>query len=146
MPRKTLCVFTVFAMACASGGAGTASTTAGAAAGAPSASVRRNLNVITREELADASYASLTVYDAIRTLRPRFLTTRGLQTIPGQGNDPEAGQIHVSIDESGLLPLDELKRVQAKAVTEIRYLDPPAAMQRFGATAKEGPVILVKTM
>ena len=34
----------------------------------------------------------------------------------------------------------------ASTVVEIRFLNPAAAMQKFGGSALEGPVILVKTM
>lgn len=143
MPLKILCVYVLLGAAvgaCASGGAGSAST----AAAQPS-STRRDPNVITMEELADPGLSAMTVFDAIRFLRPNFLSTRGTQSIVNQGNNG-SGQVHVSIDDSGVLPLDELKRLHVNGVVEIRLLSPAAAMHRFGGSAKEGPVIVVRTM
>jgi hypothetical protein len=42
--------------------------------------------------------------------------------------------------------VDELKRLQASAVVEIRLLSASSAMQRFGPGAHGGPVIVVRTM
>jgi hypothetical protein len=113
---------------------------------ATSAPARANRDVITQEELSVSSISGLTVLEAVRMLRPRFLTVRGLTTVPGQIPDEEAGKVHVSIDGNKIVALEELSGIRAGTVAEIRYLNAPAAMQKFGATAREGPVILVKTM
>jgi hypothetical protein len=147
MPTRImfLCLLTA-AAGCASSGAAPAS--AGPAAPA-AATARRDPDVITREELAaDRTLISLNAYDAIRTLRPRFLRTRGAQNF-GSGSptdDQESGQPHASIDGAGVVPLDDLKNVEVRNVIEIRYLDAAAAMQRFGSSAHAGPVIVVRTM
>jgi hypothetical protein len=130
--------------ACASGGGSSAAT-----GGTPPAA-RRDATIITKQDLLDPSVTGLNVYDAIRMLRPNFLATRGTQTIVNDDNrnvvDTEAGMVHASIDDSGVLALENLKRLQAAAVLEIRLLSPAAAMQKFGATARQGPVIVVRTM
>jgi hypothetical protein len=146
MPTRIvfLCLLTT-AAACASSGA--APATPGPAEAA-TASARRDPDVITREELTDPSLNSLNAYDAIRTLRPRFFSVRGVQNF-GSGSptdDQESGQPHVSIDGVGVVALDELKRVEARTVIEIRYLNAAAAMQRFGSSAHAGPIIVVRTM
>jgi hypothetical protein len=135
--------------ACASSGAPPAAqgTQASATQSAPG---RRDASLITREDLNDPAVRSLNVIEAIRVLRPNFLVNRGTQTIVNDDNksvtDAESGLVHASVDDSGVLPVDELRRIQAGAVREIRLLSPAAAMQRFGATARQGPVIVVKTM
>jgi hypothetical protein len=137
-----LCLLTA-ASACASSGA--APATAGSTATAP----RRDPNVIVQEELADPSLSTLNAYDAIRSLRPRFLSTRGTQNFAAAGiagSDPESGLPHASIDGVGVVALDELKNLSVRSVIEIRFLDAAAAMQRFGASARSGPVIVVRTM
>ena len=153
MATKALfaCAGLVALSACASSGTAPAERAQGAqAAAAQSAPVRRDASLITQEALNDPSVRSLNVIEAIRVLRPNFLSSRGTQTIVTDQNravtDPESGQVHASIDDSGVLPIDELKRIQASAVREIRFLSPAAAMQRFGATAKQGPVIAVRTI
>ena len=146
-PRMSLilAVAVACAAACASGGSFPSRT--GTSTSGPA---RRDATVITADELTDPALRSLSVFDAIRTLRPNFLSSRGTQTIPFKGNngvvDEESGMVHASIDDSGVLPLDNLKRLQVSGVVEVRLLSPAAAMQRFGATAKQGPVISVRTM
>ena len=133
------------ASACASGGASPST----AEPGRPPAA-RRDRSVITMEELADPSMSALSVYEAIRVLRPNFLSNRGTQTIAFEGNagevDAESGRVHATIDGLGIVSVDDLKRLHVNGVLEIRLLDPAAAMLRFGASAKQGAVILVKTM
>jgi hypothetical protein len=112
----------------------------------------RNRDVITREELSAPAMQSQNVLEVIRSLRPQFLTVRGLHTMPvkdasgAQIVDEESGKVHASIDGGKIVPLDELSNITAARVVEIRFFSPSAAMQRFGGTAREGPVILVKTM
>jgi len=153
----TLCVLVlaaVFTTGCASSGSsGSTASTGSAASAAPSATSgapRRDPNTITREELADPALSSLDVLEAIRSLRPNFLTSRGTQTISytekAVVGDPETGKVHASIDNAGVIALDELKRIHVKGVIEIRFLSAAAAMQRFGGSAKQGPVIVVRTM
>lgn len=106
----------------------------------------RNRDVITKEELQGASTGSQSVYDVVLALRPNFLTVRGLHAIPVAGVDGESGKVHASIDGNKIVAVDELRGIQASTVAEIRFLNPAAAMQKFGGAAREGPVILVKTM
>ena len=110
-----------------------------------SAPATRNRDIITRDELTKPSVVNMTVLDAIRSLRPSFLTVRGMQTIPG-ASDQESGKVHASIDGNKVVPLEELSAIRAGSVAEVRFLAPAAAMQRFGGTARNGPVILVETM
>lgn len=107
---------------------------------------RRARDVITKEEMTRANVGSQSVIEVVTTLRPAFLNVRGLHNVAAAGGDPEAGKVHASIDGNKLISLDELRSVVASTVREIRYLNPSAAMQRFGGDAREGPVILVTTM
>ena len=112
----------------------------------------RNRDVITREELIAPSVSNLTVLDAVRSLRPHFLTVRGQNTVPAKDSegkqlvDQESGKVHASIDGNKIVPVEELTGLRAGTVVEVRFLNPAAAMQRFGGSARQGPVILVKTM
>lgn len=142
MPRKTLCMLVLLASAaCASGGPAPAS----AAAGAPS-STRRDPNVISRDELADPALSTLNVFEVIQHLRPNFLATRGTQTITNGLSNTASGLVHAAIDDGGVLELDELNRLRVNEVIDIRLLGPAAAMQRFGSTANQGSVIVVRTL
>lgn len=141
--------------ACASHPATTA-TPSGATASQQSAASTRDRDVITQAELSSPSVSGLTVLEAVRSLRPQFLTVRGMNTVPAKSNndpingtvltDQESGKVHASIDGSKVVPLEELAGIRAGTVVEIRYLSPAAAMQRFGGNSRQGPVILVKTM
>jgi hypothetical protein len=128
----------------------------GGATEASTAPATRNRDVITKAELEGPSVRNMTVLDAVRSLRPHFLTNRGLNTVPAkEANDPingkqltdqESGKVHASIDGNKIVPIEELSSLRAGTVVEVRFLSPAAAMQRFGGTARQGPVILVKTM
>jgi len=104
------------------------------------AATTRNRDVITREEISDASMGSQNVLEVVKALRPSFLTVRGSHS------GSQAGTVHASIDGNRVTSLDELRTLQASTIAEIRFLNPAAAMQKFGGSAMEGPVILVKTM
>ena len=87
------------------------------------------------------SVSSGNALEAVRRLRPNFLTVRGTTSI----QTPDAGSVHVSVDGSPLQTLDALSRLQARDVAEIRYLNPTSATQRFGLASGSGGVILVKS-
>jgi hypothetical protein len=97
--------------------------------------------VITAEELSGPSVSSGNALEAVRRLRPNFLTVRGTTSIMNS----TAGSVHVSVDGAPLQTLDALSRLQARDVSEIRYLNPTSATQRFGVGAGSGGVILVKS-
>lgn len=116
------------------------------------ATAGRNRDIITQDELSHPTISGLTVMDAVKSLRPHFLTVRGLQTVPAKDNngnqvtDQESGKVHASIDGNKIVALEELNGIRAGTVVEIRYLNAAAAMQKFGGQSRSGPVILVKTM
>src|SRR5436190_24161576 len=136
-----ICLVFVFAGGCA--GRTTPATADASAAPSQSSARGRDRNLLSREELsADPSMNSQSVLDALRLLRPQFLTQRGKNS----HSDDEAGKVHVSIDGGRIIPLQELENIHAGTVLEIRYLNIAAAMQKFGGAAREGPVILVRMM
>ncbi len=116
------------------------------------APVGRNRDIITKAELQDPVNAGRTVLEVVRSLRPHFLTVRGGQaiqdtTVAKMGLvDNESGKVHASIDGNKIVPLEELNPILANTVSEVRFLNPSQAMNRFGGTARSGPVILVTTI
>lgn len=150
------CMVVAAATACAKQAPPSSSPEPGAAPQAQKATVNRNRDVITQEELQSPGNAGLSVLDVVKSLRPHYLTTRGLHTAPVKDkNDPingaqivdeEAGKTHASIDGNKIVPVNELSGIRASTVKEVRFLAPAAAMQKFGGAAREGPVILVTTM
>ena len=104
--------------------------------------VRRNPNVITRDQLADPSLSRSSALEAVRLLRPTFLVYRGAISV----NDPGAGSVRVSIDGSSVSSLDDLAAIRASDVRSIRYLSASDATQRFGIASGGSPVIVVERM
>ena len=145
-----VCLGLVACAACSSGGGGKPNEVASELKA--QTSPRRDRNVISREELADPAISGRNVLEVVRTLRPQFLTVRGTHAIQDTATarrgqtDPEAGKVHASIDGTKVVSIEELAGINASTVAEIRFLTPSQAMQRFGGAAREGPVILVRTM
>lgn len=143
MSLKTICVCVLIA------------ATSACAAKAPVAGARddarapttRNRDLITQDDLsADPALRAQSVLEVVRVLRPHFLVDRGTNSLgAGAQSDPEAGQVHVSIDNGRVVSLTELSGIHANAVREIRYLNVAQAMQKFGTAARQGPVIVVTT-
>jgi hypothetical protein len=81
-----------------------------------------------------------TAYDAVRRLRPEFLT-RHAAPLP---TDPYRGYPVLYVDRVREGPLDLLQTIPARAVVEIRFLRASAAFDAFG-TYHPGGVIAVRT-
>ena len=107
--------------ACASGGR-TAST-----------SPRRSADVITAEEFGRTQWTN--VYDLISSLRPRWLQTRGPDTLNGP-----PGQVQAHVNESRLGGVDALRQVPVIGVVYIQFIDPNASAARFGLGYGHGTV------
>jgi len=142
-------VFLAAAAACASGRSSSGSPVDGAPQSPAPAG--RNRDIISREELADPALRAQSVLDVVRSLRPNFLSVRGAQgvrcTTPTDcQTDADAGRVHVSIDNGRILPLEELANIHVNSVIDIQFLNAASAMQKFGGAAREGPVILVRTI
>jgi hypothetical protein len=103
---------------------------------------RRNANVIGRDELADPSLVGVSGLDAVRRLRPTFLTRRGATSL----RDPEVGVVKVSIDGHSLGPLADLEQIRTNEIRSIVYLSASDATQRFGVASNGSPVIVVERM
>ncbi len=95
-------------------------------------------NVLTSTEI-ERTNAS-TALDAVQTLRPFFLTTRGSQSI----QDPNPPQPVVYLDGMRLGPPSTLAMVNASSVITIEYLGSIDAGSRFGM-GHGGGAILVTT-
>ena len=102
---------------------------------------RKNLDIISREELRDPTIAGTDAMTAIRQLRPAFFRTRGPQSF----SNPNAGLVQISQDYGPLRPVGELSGVDTRSLVEVRYLNANDAQNRFGINANGGPVIVVLT-
>jgi hypothetical protein len=131
----------ISACGCASAKKAEGNAAAAGTSAAPSSAGRQNRNVITAQELSAPGLRALSVLEAIRQLRPQYLSVRGKNS----QSDPEAGRVHASLDYGTIVPVDDLSQMHVNAIVEIRFLDAGAAMQKFGGRAHEGPVIVVIT-
>jgi hypothetical protein len=116
--------------------------------GSPSASatpaperIKRNPNMISKEELQDPAIAGGDAMTAIRQLRPAFFRSRGPQSF----SNATAGQVQISQDYGPLQPLNQLSSLDTRSLVEVRYLDANDAQSRFGINANGGPVIVLLT-
>ena len=96
-------------------------------------------NVITPEELS--RYSNLTLYEAIRRLRPSFFRTRDVAT----STNPVPRPVMVYLDDVRTEGLDALRNVAVSIVKEVRFLEPQQANVRYGTSNNNGGAIVVTT-
>jgi hypothetical protein len=107
--------------------AATLLTTCGrAGANRSEAAPRPDPDVITAEELATTSGASL--YDAVQALRPAWML-RGRPTAVLQQNQ---AQLIVYVDGTRYGNMDSLRQLTTSGIVFIRYYSPSSAVGRFG--------------
>ncbi|MEW5926343.1 MAG: hypothetical protein AB1941_02535 [Gemmatimonadota bacterium] len=130
------------AAGCASGGAAAGAGASGAApadsagAGRP-ASGRRDLSVITIEEIQRSG--AMNAYEAVQRLRPLWLRSRNATA--NRGTPPS---ILVYLNGNRLGGTDMLRRMEVIPITSIRYLDAAAAMSLPGLASMrvEGAIMI----
>ena len=96
-------------------------------------------NVITAQQIADASLLGSTAYLAVQRLRPAYLIDKTA------GARRSSQPIMVSVNGGQLSELRALESIPASTIAEIRYLTVGEASQRFN-NRNTGPVILVSLM
>ena len=104
--------------------------------------------MITSAELSKPELGSQSLLNVIRSLRPTYLVNRGQQSVScattgGCSDATDEGMVHASVDNGRIVRLEELEAIHVATVQEVRYLNPAAAMNKFGGAARSGPVILV---
>ncbi|HJQ53413.1 MAG TPA: hypothetical protein VJ825_06175 [Gemmatimonadaceae bacterium] len=125
MLRKSFSILMVAAgVACASAGAGTGSS--------------HSSDVITAEQIATTHESN--AYDAINQIKPLWLKSRG-QTSVNTGSSPYAS---VFVDGQYFGDLASLRQIIAPQIKEVRYLNGPNAVTRYGMQYGSG-VIEVST-
>ncbi|MDB4913496.1 MAG: hypothetical protein JWM95_1140 [Gemmatimonadetes bacterium] len=152
MNKLSACVLVIGVSACSGGSSSPQTAPAPVSDGtigtpAADAAPSRNRDLITQQELQAPQIAGLTVLEAVKSLRPQFLTDRGKNTTPVAGYvDGESGKVMASIDGARPSVIDDLSGLRAGTVKEVRFLNIAQAHQKFGGAAREGPVVLVTTM
>jgi len=114
-----------------------------ALAAAPLQSQRRS-DVITAEEIARVIGKGRTAYDAVRSLRPRWLRSRDL-VLQGGNTDPITSEgAHVYLNDVDQGDVDYLRTIPAELVAELRWLSANQAAARFGPANGPGIVVTLK--
>ncbi len=119
----------VFALAVATSGC------ASSGSGGGPASTGGNPNVISRAQLDQLTTSDL--YDAIRRLRPNWLTARGSTTLIG-----EQAQVAVYMNGSRLGGPGVLRGIDIDGVTSVEYLSPSDATNRYGTDHMAGVIVI----
>lgn len=101
---------------------------------------RHDPNVITSEELQTANASNL--YDAVRTLRPEWLTRQAPQAIQNANTD---FPVLVYMDRIRLGEPSMLRQVGIGAALELRWYSASAAQAEFGLSSGMQGVIQVVT-
>ncbi len=116
--------------------AGAPTPAAALSSGQPAAPIRRNANLITADEIATLGGRAETALQIVEQLRPAMLRPRGGAT---SGAEP----IATYVDGVKVGDVEGLRSVQAAMISEIRYLNPNDATQRFGTGHTSGAIVIV---
>lgn len=112
-----------------------ASGCGGAKSAPQSPTVKRDQNLITREELNARDFGS--VYDAITSLRATWLRARGQDSLR------RPSQVQVYLNNQRLGGVEQLKSMQPGTVQSIRHIDGIEATSRFGTDHGAGVIMIV---
>ena len=80
----------------------------------------------------------LTLYEAVRQLRPHFLRSRA-QTAQGRAHYP----LNLYVDGDRMESIDDLRRLLAGDALEVRFYEPQLANAHFGRFNNAGGAIAV---
>jgi hypothetical protein len=110
----------------------------------------REQREITTEELREAGNAS--AYEVVQRLRPRWLVTRGTNSLSetprgwGAGRQvvivPGNDKIKVYLDDVRLGGVAEMRKIASDGLTSIRFLNPRDATYRYGTGHTHGAILL----
>jgi hypothetical protein len=111
-----------FALACRSSGSGS-----GTRAPAP------RTDLITGEELRGGQFRN--AYEAVRSLRARWLQSRGTDTFLGK-----PGEVQVHLDDVRLGGITSLREIPVIDVAYMQFFDPASASARWGLDHSHGAI------
>ena len=109
------------AIACAGGAGGPASRASGRA------------DLITAEELRGGQFR--TAYDAVSSLRARWLQSRGTDTFLGK-----PGEVQVHLDDVRLGGISSLREIPVIDIAYMQFFDPASASARWGLDHGHGAI------
>ena len=97
---------------------------------------RPDRNLITAEEIAGVSVSNL--YDAVRLLRPQWLSQRNPSTLL-MGSE---GDIVVYMDRIRFGEPEQLRQFPPSIATSVRFLNPSEANAEFGVGHLKGAILV----
>lgn len=102
---------------------------------------------ITQDDLAEAPSSVNTAFDAIRTMRPQWMSPSLGRTASSSASGVGGGatEVVVYIDDIRQPSLEDLKTVKAATIVDMRFLDQNRAVQMRGPGHEQG-VIEVTTV
>ncbi|NIP80490.1 MAG: hypothetical protein GWM90_15230 [Gemmatimonadetes bacterium] len=121
--RLGLLASVVLTGSCVSGPAGDGAGRAGGSA-----------DVITRAEIERGQWSN--VYDLVSTLRPRWVRSRG----PDSLENP--GQVQVYVDGTRLGDVQLLRTLPTHAIERLEWIDPVSAAGRWGLDHAHGVIFI----
>lgn len=96
---------------------------------------RTRADLITQEELQRTQHTNL--YDAVQTLRSRWLNSRGPDTLIGR-----QGEIQVHMDGTRLGGVSVLRSLPTVGVAYVQWFDPVSAAARWGLDHGNGAIYI----
>ncbi len=109
--------------------AGCASSGGSSGGGSPS--------TLTRAQLLETRQGTL--YSAVQTLRPNWLRSRGTTSLSG------SSQVVLFLNGAPFGTVSDLNSISIDAVEDIRYMSASEAGARYGTTAGNSGLLLVRT-
>jgi hypothetical protein len=94
---------------------------------------RRNRNVITQEEIEEATAGD--AYELVRKLRPAWFSSRGIAS-----GSEFAGAMGWFIDGMRIQSEDQLRSLIVERIKEVRYYNMSDATNRFGTGLTAGAI------
>ena len=95
---------------------------------------RQNQRLITAAEMEAAGYTD--AFSVVQALRPQWLWTRGTTTVNLQES------IKVYLDGSLMGGPDQLRQIQVRSISSIRFLDGLEATNRWGLDHGLGAIVV----
>jgi len=113
------------------------------AAGMPLQAQHRSSRLITAEEIERSSANINTAYDAVETLRPRWLQLHEVSRLPGRTGDPiRATPVRVYLNDVNVGEVDYLKTIPAARVLELQMLSANETASRYGPTDGQAAIVV----
>jgi hypothetical protein len=92
-----------------------------------------NPNLITAEQIEQSTATN--AYDLVQNLRPRWLQVRGMTGAP-------TGETAVYLDGTRFGEIDALRRLNARGLRSLEFLNPTEATNRFGTGHGHGAILI----